>query len=565
MLKSLVVLPLLYTCALAESLDYSALTTEKLIDELARIDKPAPGIAGLGIYDAFIADDRPPRFAGGVLGVRLPDVPPQMRELVRRGPKALPLLIEHLSDSRPTQLAIGDDPNFHFMFQHYDSEYDPRRRSERERRHLLLGFGSGKDQGFAGAYSVKIADICYVLIGQIVNRRLIAVRYQPTGGLVVNSPIQSPILAEKVKSDWRPLNAKAHEASLLKDLRADNDPQSKAGIVRLRYYYPSRYRHLQGVDLAKRQEFEADELGYAERANEYRRQRQYSAAAKEWTKWIRHAPKSARGYHQRGYEYDAAGQASKALRDYSRAIKLEKRRNILDILFQYRARTYEVLGLYARARSDRRAAIENYKEIVRKNPDDSEYRILGTRYEADGQYKLSLKQYNRAIEMDPKDAFAYLNRANLHQKSGNTSAALADYQKILAMDPLNPGIALAARAKMFMTMGRLQEALADITAATTPNSNFPSDPPYLPYIDTRARIYLAMNKPQEAIADFTRVIDAGAGELSTYFSRGSAYERIGSLDLAIADYKKCLTEPARDRARLKMQRKARIRLKILSS
>jgi hypothetical protein len=66
------------------------------------------------------------------------------------------------------------------------------------------------EKSFDGRYTVKVGDVCYVLIGQIVNRQLVAVRYQPTAGLIVNSPIEVPPLAEKVKNDWGALHSLPH-------------------------------------------------------------------------------------------------------------------------------------------------------------------------------------------------------------------------------------------------------------------------------------------------------------------------------------------------------------------
>jgi hypothetical protein len=114
-----------------------------------------------------------------------------------------------------------------------------------------------------GDYQVKIGDVCFALIGQIVNRWLNAVRYQPTGGQIVNSPIVRPWLAEQVRSDWAGLDAKDHEASLRADLRTSHSPED--ALVRLRFYYPYAYAALNGDDARKREKFEADERQARER------------------------------------------------------------------------------------------------------------------------------------------------------------------------------------------------------------------------------------------------------------------------------------------------------------
>src|SRR5207247_11258233 len=62
-------------------------------------------------------------------GVVLPDAPPQMRELVRRGPLALPELIKHLDDKRLTKLDVGGSPPGSpgvFVYKVFGHAYSPR-------------------------------------------------------------------------------------------------------------------------------------------------------------------------------------------------------------------------------------------------------------------------------------------------------------------------------------------------------------------------------------------------------------------------------------------------------
>src|SRR3954469_18048016 len=72
--------------------DYSQKSVTDLIDELMQIDSQSPGVNSATIYEGFIAGDLPSSFQVGMLGVAQPKVPPQMKELVRRGPTALPEL-----------------------------------------------------------------------------------------------------------------------------------------------------------------------------------------------------------------------------------------------------------------------------------------------------------------------------------------------------------------------------------------------------------------------------------------------------------------------------------------
>lgn len=243
------------------ALDYSAQSSEQLIDELTALDAQAPGIDDSGVYDAFMAEDIMPEFRGGLLPVDTPSIPPQMRELVRRGVIALPDLIAHLNDKRPTKLLVGGiDPMETVGGQFYADEYDARDLQAKVSSCSM----TNSCRSFDHKYSVKIGDICEVLVGQIVNRKLLAVRYQPTAILYVNSPIESPSLVERIRKEWNGLDAKAHEASLLSDLRESDDDISswrsyRDALVRLRFYYPKTYAALSGKDLVKRNAFETEE------------------------------------------------------------------------------------------------------------------------------------------------------------------------------------------------------------------------------------------------------------------------------------------------------------------
>lgn len=260
-LLSILLCTLALTAPRAQETDSSRASIEQLIDDLTSISGPAPGIDGGAVYSAFIAEDAPPKFMVGLLGVPPPTIPPQMRELVRRGAQALPALIRHLSDERPTKLTVGSDS--FVLISVFSAEFDARRRTW----HPLDMFGDCQkplcfEKDFGGTYVVRVGDVCYALIGQIVNRSLLAVRYQPSGILIVNSPIEAPILVDRIKEDWGDLDAAGHEASLLSDIReGKNQSDWTDALARLHFYYPGAYASLSGQNLNKRKAFEYERGG----------------------------------------------------------------------------------------------------------------------------------------------------------------------------------------------------------------------------------------------------------------------------------------------------------------
>lgn len=263
----------------AVSQDVSKRSIAQLIDDLTQIDSQSPGIDSAAVYRGFIAEDGAGGFVMGVLGVAPPSVPPQMRELVRRGPLALPELVKHVDDKRPTKLEVGNKDSGStthqvgvdtFWWTAFGEEYDRRLRDVRTEEELKSQARKSdlpNWRNFQGRYTVKVGDVCYVLIGQIVSRHLLAVRYQPSAGLVVNSPIETPTLAEKVRKDWGDADAEMLKASLLADIRVKNDQKGidqsyysiNPALQRLRLYFPDAYNALQGDDLTRKKQFEEQE------------------------------------------------------------------------------------------------------------------------------------------------------------------------------------------------------------------------------------------------------------------------------------------------------------------
>lgn len=233
--------------------DLKDVPTASLIDQLTQINKPVVGIAGGGMYDAFIADNSAPYMLSEVLGAPEPDALPAMRELVRRGVGALPDLLNHLSDDRPTQLTVGG--NDAFAAELFQTEFEPRVSHDRGK---MQWHGASKE--FNGPYLVRVGDVCYALVGQIVNRHLTAVRYQPSAIIIVNSPIQMPELAQKTEADWQGVTADQLRTSLTDDFHdAPNFFLADDALRRLRFYFPDTYAGLSGKDADLRKEFEARE------------------------------------------------------------------------------------------------------------------------------------------------------------------------------------------------------------------------------------------------------------------------------------------------------------------
>jgi hypothetical protein len=227
-------LVVLVTAAHAGEPDYAHMTDEQLIDSLQSINEETVGIDSMATADAFLAEDKPPTFAGGVLGTRAPVSYPQMRLLVQHGVSALPVLLKHLDDARPTQLSLPP-PKSVIMWSEMAEEYDPR---DGKRSRYKMDSTSPEPKL---PYTVTVGDVCFALIGQIVGRELLPIHYQPTGGMIINSPVAKPELVKEVRADWAGLTKDAFREQLLRDERTNTNPFAQNPLPRLRYYFPEEY------------------------------------------------------------------------------------------------------------------------------------------------------------------------------------------------------------------------------------------------------------------------------------------------------------------------------------
>jgi hypothetical protein len=202
-----------------------------LIDQLRNVSDEGPGMHSTAWASGFIAVDEEFAFGGGIIGSQTPSVDPAMRDLVRMGVRALPDLLNHLSDARKTQLKVWRNGGFGGGAWHSD-EFDPRYRAAGRRPARV---NQEKEESIGGEYTLRVGDLCFVAIGQIVNRRLWVLRYQPSACLVINSPVQTPELACAVRKDWAGLTPEQHRQSFHKAGHkiCDSDLFSLAGLPAL--------------------------------------------------------------------------------------------------------------------------------------------------------------------------------------------------------------------------------------------------------------------------------------------------------------------------------------------
>jgi hypothetical protein len=229
------------------------------IANLAKIEKPDFGLSATMSSTAF-APVRGEQHGGGFLltNHRL-ETTDDVRALVELGPKTLPMLLPALDDNTSTRLKMMTEEDSSFVM-HYSNELDGNPTNAIEQKAIsalpkLELFGETVTN-----YTVKVGDVCFAIIGQIVGRSYLAVRYQPSGIIIINSPTHDKLLAKQVRTIWASTNAtqrlfdsllfdyategivdpsldRAGMAKTLQSLNIASALQSQAAM-RMLYYFP---------------------------------------------------------------------------------------------------------------------------------------------------------------------------------------------------------------------------------------------------------------------------------------------------------------------------------------
>ncbi|MGV7223452.1 MAG: adenylate/guanylate cyclase domain-containing protein [Nitrospinales bacterium] len=149
-----------------------------------------------------------------------------------------------------------------------------------------------------------------------------------------------------------------------------------------------------------------------------------------------------------GYAYSRKGQFDKAISE------LEVARN----LFPNNAEINAGLGMILNAAGKPEDAINVLKNAMRLSPIPPSWYIenLGDAYRLTGHYKKAVREYKKAIRLQPDDMFSHLNLALCYVKLGREGDANAEAAEVLR---INPGFSAESYAKHIPLKGEASKKI----------------------------------------------------------------------------------------------------------
>jgi tetratricopeptide (TPR) repeat protein len=144
-------------------------------------------------------------------------------------------------------------------------------------------------------------------------------------------------------------------------------------------------------------------------------------------------PGNQTAYDRRAAAYWYLGRHSEAVADYTRALELVPKTEVMWVL-NGRGQTLAEMGEYNRALVDLHRAIKLI-ETARQSPAYS-YNGLGLAYAGLGKYQEAFQAFDKSIAKSPDNAWVYYNRAMAYMFMGKTDKAVGDLKT--ALEKKNP-------------------------------------------------------------------------------------------------------------------------------
>ena len=213
-------------------------------------------------------------------------------------------------------------------------------------------------------------------------------------------------------------------------------------------------------------------------------------------------------------------------------------------------------------------AIEAYSHAIDLNPDNADaYINRGAAYIKGGKHDLAIENCNKAIQLRPNYALTYNNRGVAYDEKCEHDRAISDYDKAIELKP-NYADAYNNRGNVYKAKRLYDRAISDYDKAIELKPNY-ADAYYNRGIahnvkdehnlaiknynktiqinsrhagayNNRGRIYIEKGDYDRAIEDYTKAVELNPNRAEIYYNRGIAYERRGNYGLAIKDSTKAI-------------------------
>jgi tetratricopeptide (TPR) repeat protein len=179
-------------------------------------------------------------------------------------------------------------------------------------------------------------------------------------------------------------------------------------------------------------------------------------------------------------------------------------------------------------------AIQGYDQAIQRNPKNAiAYVNRGFAYAIKGDHDRAIQDCDHAIQLDPRNAVAYRNRGIAYGSKGDNERAIQDYDQAIQLDPKD-AMAYASRGNIYKSKGDYSRAIQDF------DQTVQLDPKNATFYIARGYAHNSKGDHDRAIQDYDQAIQLAPTFPFAYAGRGDAYGSKGDHDRAIQDYDKAI-------------------------
>ena len=161
------------------------------------------------------------------------------------------------------------------------------------------------------------------------------------------------------------------------------------------------------------------------------------------------------------------------------------------------------------------------------------YNNRGIDYGEKGEHDLAIKDFTKAIELNPDYAFAYNNRGAVYRDKGEHDQAIEDCSKAIQLQP-NYAEPYNNRGAAYGNKGDYDLAIKDYNIAIK------LQPDFVQAYYNRGLAYHEKREFDRAIKDYSKATKLNPKLFHPYYNRGNVYLQKGNFDRAIEDYSKAI-------------------------
>jgi len=275
--------------------------------------------------------------------------------------------------------------------------------------------------------------------------------------------------------------------------------------------------------------------GYGNRGNVYRAMGLAPLAFADYEKAIALAPKAARFRLYRGELFYRRKEFARARADFDRCLELDPEMGSALV----------ARALVLRDTGDLPAARRDLDRAIEVDPSPLAYLHRAKIFFGAKKVKAAMADFDRAVALAPRSVQCRYNRGLARKLTGNVAGAIEDFGKVIERQP-GHGLARFHRGYLYRKIGRYPAALADLSQSLVAQ---PKNPQRL---YQRAWVYILAKQPASAVKDLEAIVKLGmTRNWSVWANYGLALRHLGRLRPALVAYRKALQwAPKKNRARM---------------